>query len=308
MRINACAPIALFVFNRPDILNDVINALKKNELSDMSEIFIFSDNAKTENQVKSVKKVREIIKNVTGFKSVNIIERENNYGLSKSIITGINHVLSYHKNIIVLEDDHITSPKFLKYMNMALETFKDEQKIASISGYSYPTKNKLPDYFFLKRIECWGWATWSDQWSSFNDDGNYLLNEIKKRKQEKEFDFNNSFSFVKMLEDQTNGLNDSWAIRWDASVFLSDKLNLYPGKSFVQNIGMDGLGTNCGVSKDFDVNLNEALSSFSNLEIKNSSYAWMEYESFYRSLKKPFYKSVLNKVSSLFNNNFKVIK
>jgi hypothetical protein len=49
-----------------------------------------------------------------------------------------------------------------------------------------------------------------------------------------------------MLRRQIEGKNNSWAIRWNASLFLKDILSLNVGRSLVQNEGFDGSGTNCG--------------------------------------------------------------
>jgi hypothetical protein len=259
-------------------------------------LYIFSDYAKITSQEIEVKKVRTYLKSITGFKTISITEREQNYGLSKSITSGIEYVLSKHNNVIVLEDDLLTSPLFLTYMNTALSKFENVNKVASISAYSYPTKNPLPDFFFLNRAECWGWATWRDQWKEFNYDGKYLAEQIKRQKLIKNFDYNNQFKFYKMLCDQARDLNDSWAIRWDASLYLAKKYTLYPGKSYVQNIGFDGDGVNCGISNNFDVELNKSLINFDEIDICVSKSVWFEYVNFYKSLKKSLWKRIANRI------------
>ena len=59
-----------------------------------------------------------------------------------------------------------------------------------------------------------------------------------------------------MLKDQIEGKNNSWAIRWYASAFLKNKLCLYPGKSYIQNIGTDGSGTHSGNSERWKTEIN----------------------------------------------------
>lgn len=280
----------------------VVSALKGNELSSESDLYIFSDNAKYVSQRESVDKVRGYLKGIKGFKSVNIVERPANFGLSKSITTGIDYVLERHTNIIVLEDDIITSPKFLSYMNQALSKYRNDASVASISGYSYPTDRPLPEHFFLNRIECWGWGTWSDQWTLFNPDGNSLADKIRSAGLVREFNYDNNFPFFKMLCDQALGKNDSWAIRWDASVFLAGRYTLYPGKSYVKNFGMDGEGTNCGVSSSFDTLLNTEIEAMDRVDVSHSSEAWGQYVSFYKGLKKSFWRRVIDRVRLVIRN------
>lgn len=245
MKTKALAPIVLFVYSRPKHTKKVIEALKENELAKESNLFIFSDGPKNKDVEKDVLEVRNYLKTITGFKSVKVFESKINKGLANSIIYGVTKIVNKYGKIIVLEDDIVTSKYFLKFMNDSLNLYENEEKVISISGYTYPIDN-LPQTFFLKNAECWGWATWKRGWSLFEKNGEKMLEKIKNKELNNQFDFNNSYPYSKMLVDQVNGKNNSWAIRWYASAFLKNKLTLYPAKSFVQNIGVDGSGTNGG--------------------------------------------------------------
>jgi len=216
----------------------MVEALKINELAANSDLIIFSDGPKNRSAIKSVQEVREYIRTINGFKSISVIERETNLGLASSIISGVTEVCNKYGRVIVLEDDLITSPYFLLYMNQALDIYKNEQRVISIHGYTYPVATKLPETFFIKGTDCWGWATWKRGWDLFEPDGAKLLREIMMNKKQKEFNFNDSYAYIKMLSNQIKGKNDSWAIRWYASAFLKDRLTLYPGSSLVRNIGI----------------------------------------------------------------------
>jgi len=259
------APVALFVYNRPDHIRRTINALKQNQLADDSQLIIFSDAAKSEAQAEAVLEVRKYIRELEGFKSVTIIERKVNYGLARSIIDGVTTIVNKYGRIIVLEDDMVTSPFFLTYMNEALDKYSEDDRVISIHGYLYPVSQTLPEAFFLPGADCWGWATWCRGWSYFNSDGKYLLDELHRRNLIHAFDFNGTYPFSKMLEKQIKGKNDSWAVRWYASAFLAGKLTLYPGRSLVHNIGNDKSGTHCGESADFDVNLSNSSINLNNI-------------------------------------------
>ena len=244
------APIAIFTYNRLDLLKILIQSLKKNSLSKNCTIYFFSDNYKNTTDKKKVLDVRNFIKNVSGFRKKITILRNKNFGLAKNIISGIDFVLKKNKKIIVLEDDLELSNKFLKYINTALDIYKNDKKVASIHGWSFPInfKKDTPYYFFIRGADCWGWGTWKRAWKKFNPDGNDLLNKIKNQNYEKLFNFNNSFNFTKMLEDQVKGRNNSWAIRWHASMFLENMFTLYPKTSLVKNNG-----TKYGTHSNFDI-------------------------------------------------------
>ena len=149
------APITLFTYNRLWHTQQTIEALRNNELADVSELFLFSDGPKSEADREKVQSVREYLKSVTGFKKVAVVERDRNLGLAQSIISGVTEFVNKYGRVIVLEDDMLTSPFFLRFMNDALEFYKDEEKVISIHGYMYPVKAELPETFFLKGADCW---------------------------------------------------------------------------------------------------------------------------------------------------------
>lgn len=259
------APIALFVYNRPEHTSRVLEALAQNEEAKESLLYVFCDGPKNDKAKANVEKTRSIIQSTTGFKEVIIKESETNKGLSNSIVDGINNVLSKHETIIVLEDDILVSQYFLRYMNDGLQRYKSNSVVASIHGYLYPIKESMPETFFLKGADCWGWATWKRAWAFFNPNGQDLLTKIKTTNEEDSFDFYRTSPYTKMLKDQVAGKNDSWAIRWYASAFTANMITLYPGKSLVKNIGLDNTGTHCEPSSMLDSQLyNIKITQFPN--------------------------------------------
>lgn len=293
------APISLFVYNRLEHTRRTVDALKKNKLADSCELIIFSDAPKSEIQVDGVKEVRQYIRQIDGFKSIIIVERETNYGLAKSIIDGVAKVVNQYGRIIVLEDDLVTSPYFLTYMNEALEKYAGDNRVVSIHGYVYPVKQSLPEAFFLRGADCWGWATWQRGWAHFNPDGQYLMDELKRRKLIGMFDFNGAYSFSKMLKAQIKGSNDSWAVRWHASAFLADKLTLYPGRSLVHNIGNDGSGTHCGDDMGYDLLVSLSPIDFTNIEVQSSAQGQAAFEAFFKKVKGSFASKLLRRTKKM---------
>lgn len=233
------APIVLFVYNRPEHTKKTIEALQKNTLASESEVFVFSDGPKNEAERVRVNEVRSYIRTIDGFERVTLIEREQNLGLAKSVIRGVSQVVHEHGRVIVLEDDLVTSPYFLQFMNDGLDVYEQDDKVISIHGYVYPIETELPETFFLRGADCWGWATWKRGWELFESDSEKLLKELKAKRLTKQFDFGGGYPYTNMLRAQTLGFIDSWAIRWYASAFLHNKLTLYPGQSLVSNIGFD---------------------------------------------------------------------
>lgn len=252
------APIILFVFNRPEHTRKTLLSLKENELAKDSLLIIYVDGLKfnsTEEQKERNEAVKKVIREEVWCKEVVIIESENNKGLAKSIVDGVTENVRKYGKVIVLEDDLITDRFFLKFMNDGLDMYEFEDSVACISGYIYPVKNVLPNTFFIKGADCWGWATWERSWDLYDDNGSRLLEQLEDKKLSFDFNFFNSYPYIDMLKDQIDKKNNSWAILWYASAYLRNKLTLYPGKSLIQNIGIDGSGIHSGESNLFDVEI-----------------------------------------------------
>jgi hypothetical protein len=218
----------------------------KNSLASESSLFIYADGAKDSTQQEAVNEVRNYIRSIQGFKQITLMERSENWGLARNIINGVTTQVNRYGKVIVLEDDLVVAPYFLQFMNDALEVYKNEPRVGHIQACDFTQDSSLPATFLIKWTGSWGWATWDRAWKHFNPNGNELLQELEERKLTHVFDFNGKYGFTRMLRRQIEGKNNSWAIRWNASLFLKDILSLNVGRSLVQNEGFDGSGTNCG--------------------------------------------------------------
>ncbi len=245
------APIGLFVYKRPEHTAQVLEGLRNNREARESDLFVFADGAKDPRASDMVSAVRALVRQLTGFRSVTVVEQSVNLGLARSIVTGVADLTKRFGRVIVLEDDVVPAPYFLQYMNAALDKYEHVRQVVSIHGYSYPVDRSLPETFFLRGADCWGWATWERGWRVFEPDGAKLLARLSESGLSHAFDLDGGYPYTKMLEDQVAGRNDSWAIRWHAAAFLEGLLTLYPGSSQVQNIGTDGSGTHGGRAANF---------------------------------------------------------
>ena len=238
------APILLFVYNRPQHVKRAISSLLQNREAAASDLYVFSDAARSAEDAAAVEMVRKEIADIQGFRSVSVVERNENFGLARSIIEGVTSIVNRYGRVIVLEDDLVVSPYFLRFMNDALEVYKDEPRVGHIQACDFIQSAALPDTFLIKWTGSWGWATWQRAWELFNPNGQELLDQLCERRLTKQFDFNGKYGFTRMLRQQIEGKNNSWAIRWNASLFLADVLSLNVGRSLVSNEGLDGSGTN----------------------------------------------------------------
>ncbi|WP_418223287.1 sugar transferase [Clostridium isatidis] len=276
------APIVIFTFNRIDHTKKTVEALKSNYLSQESELFIFSDGPRDEEEKLKVDEVRRFIKNIDGFKKITIFESNINKGLAKSVIEGVTDIINKYNKVIVLEDDLVTSKYFLKYMNEALDLFEKKNDIWSISGYGPNIKmpeDYIDDVYITRRGSSWGWATWKDRWTMV--DWKVSDYNLFKKDREAVKRFNSSGKDLSpMLEDQMRGRIDSWAIRWVYSQFKNNKYTVYPIKSLVRNIGNDLSGTHTINTNHFDVVFsNEEV--YINKDLVENTEIRMNFKAFY---------------------------
>lgn len=249
------APIALFVYNRPDHTRRTLNYLQKNLLAEESRVFIFSDGAKTDADQPKVDQVRQLIKEVSGFKSVKVINSKQNNGLANSIIKGVTQLVNEYGKVIVFEDDLLSSPYTLEYFNEALTRYANEEKVMHIGAYMFDLEDKkLPETFFYRIATSWGWATWSRAWKNFEPDVDTLINQFDKPKIHA-FSIDGTMNFWKQIQEFKAGKNNSWAIRWYASIFLKGGLTLNPSHSLVHNIGHDGTGVHSNIENTYQVKI-----------------------------------------------------
>lgn len=249
------APIVIFSYDRPKHLQQTLDALSKNALADQSDLFIYCDGAKESAPLEQVDRItenRKVAYAASGFKSLSVVERPKNIGLKANIVGAVTEVVNKYGRVITLEDDIVTSPGFLRFMNEALEMYMDDEQVMHISGYMWPHRWPLPETFFYEvPYPGGGWATWARAWKYYDDDAAKLYHIWESRWDE--FNMFGGDYLQKQLVANYEGRMNTWFIKWHAVLLGRGALTLYPGKSLTNNIGFDSLATNCYESHKFDV-------------------------------------------------------
>jgi hypothetical protein len=244
------APICLFVYNRPFHTEITLNELKKCNLSADSDLFIFCDGPKkgiNELERQNIERVRDLCRNIKGFRNLHVIERDSNLGLGQSIIDGVNHLASLYKKIIVLEDDLVVEKSFLEYMNFYLNFYENSKNVWHISGFQrdcwlQALQNPV---FFTHFMICTGWATWTDRWERFNQNIDEIKSFISSNKTFFDYSKLEISHQIKLNENRLN----TWAIFWYSTIMMNKGFCLNTKYSLLKNIGDDGTGTNMGLTK-----------------------------------------------------------
>ena len=277
--------IICFAFNRPGHLHKTLHALSLNKESKSLPLRIYIDGARSESDAPLIAEVAAVAKQYENhFLSFDLRRKHENKGLYWSITNGISEALVDYSQVIVMEDDICASPCFLEYMLTSLSLYRNDPIVASIHGYTPPVEASLPETFFLRGADCWGWATWRDRWTNyFNSDADYLLSLIKSRGLIDEFNLYGGYDFYEMLRQKAIGKCQSWAICWHASCFAHGYLTLHPGKTLIQNIGLDGSGEHSQPSNAYQAESISTQITVTRLPLSENIYAASIYSSHFRA-------------------------
>lgn len=244
------APICLFAFNRPEHTRQTLAALAESPLAAHSDLIVYLDGPRTEAEGALVDAVAQVVEAQEGFASVSLNRREANAGLARSIQDGVSAVMQSRGKAIVVEDDIVTSPAFLSYMNLALDRYEADRRVWHIAGYNEdlaPLQDR-PGPMFWRFMSCWGWASWADRWQHFERDPEKLVSEFSAEDIHR-LNLDGAEDFWSQVLGNLRGEIRTWAIFWYVTIFRNGGLCLSPCQSYAQNIGFDGSGTHCGTSE-----------------------------------------------------------
>lgn len=264
--MKSLAPIGVSTYSRINHLKQTIEALQKNTLAKQSELYIFSDAAKKGDE-EIVGKVRNYIHTINGFKEVHVIERVTN-GRVANNRGGMKQLLDEYGKCIFMEDDVVTAPGYLTFLNDALEFYKHDKKILSVAGFTPINHDIADDFYIFQRFLGWGFGIWKDRFDLIDNLPSY--NNILKNKELYTSLINMGDDMIRMIKSESNGNIDALDIK---ACYLSAKNNLYnviPSTTLVKNIGLDGSGVHCGISSQYeplDLNMKINFKFFKNIEV-----------------------------------------
>lgn len=258
------APIVVFAFNRPALLQKTLNALAQNTRASESTLTVFCDGPRHQEEKKDTDAVQEIANNVSGFSAVNVVAREKNLGCAASIIAGLQQMFAQHERLIIIEDDILCSSHTLDFLNEGLERYAQCKTVFNIAAWSPPQKIfSVPiqyewDVYAIPRMNGWGWATWRDRFESVDWNVPGYDAFCKSSVLRNAFDAGGA-DMSGMLDGQMHGKMDAWDIRMDYSRFSQGCVGINPVRSYTTNIGI-GCGTHTTTHTDrYDNDISCAL-------------------------------------------------
>jgi hypothetical protein len=255
------APVLIVTYDRLEHLTRSITSLRNNIYAEQTDLFIASDFQRSGSEANKVTAVRSYLKSIDGFKSVMVFERDKNFGPVENCLSALRVIFDRYDRFIILEDDIVTAPGFLKFINQAFEKYGANERVFSITGYCPPIEvpsSYQYDAFFLGRMSAWGCGMTKERYTSILEISRKEYDEfVANKKLSRAFVQRGGEDMLVMLKDVAYGLLEAWDVRFMYTQFMKDQYTVYPTQSLVQNIGFDGTGIHCGKTDRFDVPLSD---------------------------------------------------
>jgi len=250
-------PILIICFKRYEKTLELFNRIKS---ISPKKLYVAIDGARNEEEKLKVDKVASIFQNPDCDFEIEVRRSEVNQGCKYGVFNAINWFFKHEEYGIILEDDILPYPQFFPYCEELLEKYKDDKKIACISGWSYFYNKKIENYdatYYFSHVQSsWGWATWKDRWEMIDlEMKNTKFEEIEKN-------FINDglpdeiIEYYRWIYDNKICFDTTWDYQFCLSVLM--KNNMYciqPLKTFVRNVGDTDATHTSGV----DLNKSEVI-------------------------------------------------
>ena len=255
------APVLIVTYDRLEHLKKAIASLRSNIYAEQTDLFIASDYQRTDAEANKVAAVRSYLKGIDGFKSVTVFAREKNLGVVDNSNLALQVIFDKFDRFIIMNDDLVTAPGFLKFTNEAFERYGDNERVFSITGYCPPIH--IPstyryDAFFLGRMSAWGCGMTKDRYDSVREITREEFDEFEANKKlSRAFVEAGGEDLLVMLKDVAYGSLEAWDVRCMYTQFMKNQYTVYPAQSLILNIGFDGSGMHCGKSDRFNVALSD---------------------------------------------------
>lgn len=245
--MNNFAPVLIPTLNRAVHFKRCIESLSECVDADKTDIFIFLDYPLKATHCQGYEIIKDYLPGIKGFKTVNVIEREKNYGAVDNFFKSMQYVFERYDRLIFSEDDNVFAPSFLKFINKGLDVYEERQDIFSITGYNHPVP--IPEWYkhdayLITAFSAWGVGLWRDKWDKID----WSLDSYKiMLSQPDNFKILNK-DYQKYLP-QLLRIRDTGVITADGFLFLyllhNKMYSIYPTKTRVRNQGHDGSGEHC---------------------------------------------------------------
>lgn len=247
MKADAVIPAVVFAHARPAHLARLLDCLRADRVP---RIIAFSDGPKTPALAGRVTEVRARLRAID-WCEVELVERAENLGLGRSILTGVSAVAERHEAFIVWEDDLVCVPGTQAWMSAALRAYADEPRVMSVTGWTHPRVTPADvgeQPYFDGRAESWSWGTWARAWRGMTDED--ALAKLRAAEARGIAADAYGADLPRMAAEEAH--KNLWAVRWTYHHLAQGGLCLHPPWSMVDHAGFDAEATHASRAFGWD--------------------------------------------------------
>ena len=239
------APVALFVFKRPDLTARVFKQIAQ---ARPATLLVVADGPRTEQEAESemVRQTRAVVEQVTWPCRVLRNYADQNLGCKRRMASGLDWVFENVDEAIILEDDCFPADSMFRFCDELLERYRDDSRVVAISGSKAHCEEAECEYsyFFSKYFHCWGWASWRRVWKHYDVNMREWPHWYRRGQLRKWGDsFDERCYWARMFDKQYRGQFDTWDYQMVFNCWRLGGLVALPAKNLVMNIGFDPRAT-----------------------------------------------------------------
>ena len=231
-------PVALLVFNRPDVTAQVFARIAAEK---PRRLLVVADGPRPDRPGEAAlcAEVRRIVTNVDWDCELLTDFADRNLGCGLRVSSGLDWVFRTVERAIVLEDDCLPSPDFFRFCEAMLERYADDPRIGMISGDYFLGELYRPEasYFFSRFTFIWGWATWRRSWRHYDWTLSRLPAAERERVLENLFDRHVAEHWRQIFRRMRNDPHFTWDYQLSFSLMTQGLVNIVPSVNLVSNIG-----------------------------------------------------------------------
>jgi hypothetical protein len=233
-------PVVFLVFNRPEFTRRVLEAIR---VARPERLLVVADGPRPDRPGEPAlcAEVRRVVD--AGVDWPCKVERnysEENLGCGRRVSSGLDWVFERVEEAIILEDDCLPDPTFFRFCGELLARYRDDERVAQISGCAYagPRVRRDASYLFSRYGPIWGWATWRRAWRHYD----FALSEWPRIRESEEWRRAMSWGPERVMRERAydgirSGRLDTWDYQWGLDKITHGMLSAISCVNLVENIG-----------------------------------------------------------------------
>ena len=239
-------PVTFLIYNRPELTERVFAVIAQ---ARPKTLLVVADGPRPDraDDADKCKRARAIVDRIDWPCDLRMNLAAANLGCRRRVSSGLDWVFRQTEESIILEDDCLPDFSFFRFCEELLEKYRDDDRIAYISGDNLVGKAGGPaDSFYFSRIGgIWGWATWRSEWQRYDRHLNDWPTIREQGLLKELFDEPEAIAFWNRIFDAMHDKTgpDTWDYQWLFTGLKNNSLTIVPSVNLITNIGFGANAT-----------------------------------------------------------------